>query len=426
MHFVIVGNGVAGVTAALTIRSREPDAEITVVSGESEYFFSRTALMYAYMDRLQRRDLEPYERSVYDHQRIRRVKDWVTGLDANSRRLRLQNGGELRYDRLLLATGSLPNRPAWKGLTEVEEGVVHFVTLADLDACERLTKPGKRAVVVGGGLIGVELVECFHHHKLSVTFLVREPWYWPAALGVEEGAMISAHIEKHGVHVVLDETVEEILHVKGLVTGVRTASGHTYECDLLGITIGVHPAVEWLARVATPPRTRRGIVVGPDFRTSLDHVWAAGDCAEIELPGHEPLIEQIWYSARRQGELAALSMLGDLVEYRPRVFYNSSKFFEVEYTTVGKVNGVPDSRKFYARMPGRDVSVRIVEQAGAVTGFNMLGSRWNHTVFERWIAERRSLDYCLDHLAEAQFDVEFGRVSLDFVKVARAVPAGGR
>src|SRR5437773_3735860 len=99
-------------------------------------------------------------------------------------------------------------------------------------------------------------------------------------------------------------------------------------------------------------------------------------------------------------------MLGDAVEYRPPIFFNSAKFFEIEYTTVGKVIGAPlGSRDFYSRVPRKNVSVRILEHAGAVIGFNMLGSRWNHDFFERWIAERRDLDYVMEHLSEAQFDV---------------------
>ncbi|MEJ7604838.1 MAG: hypothetical protein WKF37_00875, partial [Bryobacteraceae bacterium] len=139
--------------------------------------------------------------------------------------------------------------------------------------------------------------------------------------------------------------------------------------------------------------------------------------AEIQWPDRTPLVEQIWYAAKRQGELAARSMLGDSICYRPPVFYNSAKFFSLEYTTVGEVNTAPiGATHSFARHPSKEVSVRIVEQDDAVIGFNMIGSRWNHTFFERWIAERRSRDYCLAHLHEAQFDVEFGRLQLGFLQ----------
>lgn len=416
MHYVIVGNGVAGVTAAFTLRERDRDARITLISGESDYFFSRTALMYAYLDRMTLRDLEPYERDAYHRLRIERMRAWVTDLDAERKELRLDGAPAISYDRLLLATGSLANRIPWPGLEAVSEGLVHFVTLQDLERCERLTRPGAKAVVVGGGLIGVELVECLVHHGVDTTFLIREPWYWPAALDEREAAMVSEHLRRHGVKVVLGENVTEVLTEAGRVRGVLTARGVEYPCEILGLTAGVHPAIEWLAQVKSPPAARRGILVDRAFRTSLPEVFAAGDCAEFSDSG---LVEQIWYSAKRQGELAARSMLGDPVEYRKPVFYNSSKFFEIEFTTVGDVTQAPaGARQYFARAAGREATVRIIEHEGRVIGFNMLGSRWNHTYFERWIAERRSLDWVLERLGEAQFDVEFGRLDLSFLKVS--------
>ena len=417
MHFVIIGNGVAGVTAALKIRERERKARITIISGESAYFFSRTALMYAYMDRLTLRDLEPYERKMYDKQQIERITDWVVDLDATARQLRLKSGRALAYDRLLLATGSCARKPTWKGLDEAREGIVHFVSLQDLQQCEQLTRSTKQAVVAGGGLIGVELVECLRFHGKRVVFLVREPWYWPVALGRVEAEMISDHIRRHDVELWSDQEVAEVsVDGNGRVSGVKTAEGREFACQLLGICIGVQPALGWLRQVATPPQMGRGIQVSASFATSLPCVWAAGDCSEFVGTG-KPVVEQIWYSAKRQGELAALAILGDSIDYKPPIFFNSAKFFEIEYTTVGVVNQAPrEAFHFCSRIPGREISIRIVEHQGAVIGFNLLGSRWNHNELERWVSERRSLEYVIEHLDEAQFEVEFGRIDLAGVR----------
>ena len=421
MHFVIIGNGVAGTTAAFTIREREPDAEITLIGGETDYFFSRTALMYGFLDRLSVRDMEPFERKVYQERRVQRVRDWVVELEAEAKSIRLKSGGSLTYDRLLIAAGSVPVTATWQGLDQVRSGVVNFVSAQDLDNCERQVASARHAVVVGGGLIGIELVECLRHHGLAVTFLIREPWYWPVALGGEEGEMITAHMRRHGVDVRLNESVAEVrADASGRVGAVRTESGLELPSEMLGIAIGVRPAIDWLRNVRTSPSLGRGVQVNQSFETSLKQVWAAGDCAEIALPGRPPLIEQIWYSAKRQGELAALALLGDAVQYAPPIFYNSAKFFDIEYTTVGAVMKAPTgATSFFQRLPDRDISIRIVQDIvvhtvahqGAVIGFNMLGSRWDHTILERWIQERRPLDYVRSHLRTAQFDVEFGRAA---------------
>jgi len=420
MHYVIVGNGVAGITAAFTIRKREPKARITVISGEGDYFISRTALMYAYMDRMNLRDLEPHERRVYDEQRIERVKGWVVGLDAGRRAVQFEDGRTVHYDRLLLAGGSVANRFVWPGLNRLEDGVVHFVSLQNLGDCERLTPTTRHAVVVGGGLIGVELVECLVHHGIAVDFLVRESWYWPMALSKDEGDLVSAHIRHRGVRLHLETEVAQVSSDTALrVSGVRTNTGQDLPCQMLGICIGVRPATDWLKGVATPPDLGRGVKVTSSFETSLPDVWAAGDCAEFASPDGSSKLEQIWYSAKRQGELAGRAMLGDTIDYRPPVFFNSAKFFEIEYTTAGEVTGIPDgASSFFHRIPGREISIRIVENGGSVIGFNMLGARWNHEWFEKWIRERRSMDEVVAQLHLAQYDVEFGRAPLESVRAA--------
>jgi NAD(P)H-nitrite reductase large subunit len=422
MHYVIIGNGVAGITAAFEVRKRDRHARITVISGESDYFISRTALMYAYLDRMNLRELEPFERKSYDKQKINRVRGWVKDLDADRQVLRLDGGSEITYDKLLLAVGSVPNRMDLPGIRTLKEGVVHFVSLQHLAECERLTPSTQRAVVVGGGLIGVELVECLVHHRVEVDFLVRESWYWPVALAKEEGLLIARHIERHGVNLHLEQELSTVTSdAAGRVSSVSTRKGLELPCQMLGVCIGVRPGIDWLKEVATPPETGRGIKVDRAFQTSLRDVYAAGDCAEFARPDGSPMVEQIWYAAKRQGELAARAMLGDVIEYQPPLFYNSAKFFDIEYTTVGDVTRLPeDARSFFHRLPGDTASIRIIERNGAVIGFNMLGARWDHTWFERWIKERRRMDEVVEQLHLAQFDVEFGRLRLESVRAAFA------
>ena len=413
MHIVIVGNGVAGITCALEARDRDPSARITVVSGETPYFFSRTALMYAFMDKMKRRDLEPHERDVWRKRNIGLVTDWVVDHDADKRELKLARGETLTYDSLVLALGATANKPDWEGLAEAKQGVVNFVSMQDLDACEALAPAAKRAVVVGGGLIGIELVECLMHHGIPTTFMIREPYYWPAALSREESQMVIAHMREQGVEVLVEETVQRVESAGGRFSAVVTASGKRYAGDILGICVGVRSNLERLKTWKSAPASRRGIVVDDRFRTSIPAVFACGDCCEIERPGRPPLVETIWYSAKRHGALVARNLFGDDVPYAPPVFFNSSKFFHIEFTTVGDVEGAPaGTPTIFRHRAGTHVCQRIVHDGARVLGFNMLGSRWDHTVLTRWIEERRSASYVLRHLAEAQHDVEFGRVPL--------------
>lgn len=427
---LIIGNGVAGATAALTVRARS-DARVTLLSAESPYFFSRTALMYALMDRMTRRDLEPYERASWSAKGIARVQGRATDLDARARTVTLDDGRALPWDKLLLATGSVPRRLPVEGADRAH-GVVGFVSMQDLDACERWIPSTREAVVIGGGLIGVELVECLLHHGVRTTFLVREPWYWPAALCEEEGAMIAAHLRAHGVDLRLGAEAARIeVDAEGRCAGVVLRDGGVLPAQLVGACIGVEPAVGWLRQVTTPPALARGVRVDETLRASLPGVWSAGDCAEFDAPGGGTRLETIWYAAKRQGALAGENMSGRPRAYRPPTFFNSAKFFDIEYTTAGELLDLPaHAQSLYRRHPSRAISQRIAHVDGRVVGFNMLGSRWDHAALTRWIDEERRLDWVLAHLADAQFDVEFGRAPLgDFDARPLAVvgrPQAGR
>jgi len=196
--------------------------------------------------------------------------------------------------------------------------------------------------------------------------------------------------------------------------------GTEVPCDLVASAIGVVPNTDFL-RTSGLSLSRGGAVEVDDaLRTGTLDVWAAGDCANVSWADGSRRPEQLWYTARDQGRAAALSMLGDEVRYRRGTWYNSAKFFDIEWTTAGWVPVLldwdntpiaagPGVRSWFQRVPGRFESQRIVLKDDRVVGFNMLGSRWNHEPLLEWIHERRSLDYVLKRLHEAQFDEEFSR-----------------
>ena len=286
MRYVIVGNGVAGVEAAFAIRERysAEEAEITLISGETDYFFSRTALMYAYMDIMERRELEPYERGFYEAQSIRRVRDWVSQIDPAAKTIATKSGHTMAYDKLLLAVGAKPRLFPWEGIDAAQDGVVHFVSMQDLDACERLTPSTQRAVVVGGGLIGIELVECLIHHKVPVTFLVREPYYWPIALHSQEGELVSKHIREHGVDLRHEEELAKVdIDPQGRVSAIHTNLGDVIPCQMLGVCVGVAANIEWLRTSGAELELGRGIKVNRSFQTSNADIYAAGDLSLIHI-----------------------------------------------------------------------------------------------------------------------------------------------
>jgi NADPH-dependent 2,4-dienoyl-CoA reductase/sulfur reductase-like enzyme len=444
MRIVIIGNGVAGMEAALAIRKREPSWEITLISEESDHFFSRTALMWVFSGQMSHRDIEPLERDAYERLGFRRVRARATGIDTVNRRVSLAgNHDPISYDRLLIASGSGPRPGPWPGSDA--RGVGHFVTMQDLDwyerevhggasrggppprahahtsastgdspyrfrevAAERRGQLARRPAVIGGGLIGIEAVEVAATAGLRPHFFIREEWFWPIALEPREGRWISDRMAQHGVEVHLEHEIEALeTDEDGNVAAVRTNQGR-YESDCVVVAIGVMPNTGWLDGSTIELDQGGGIVVDEGLKTSVADVFAAGDCASVRWFNGTRRPEQLWYTARDQGRMAARCLLGDMPRYERGTWYNSAKLMDIEYTTAGLVNwNLEREENWFFEEEGKVRSTtRVVVQDDHVVGFNMLGRRWDHTVLVRWIEERRSLGWVLGHLNDAGFDSE--------------------
>ncbi|MEM7448941.1 MAG: NAD(P)/FAD-dependent oxidoreductase [Myxococcota bacterium] len=469
MHIVILGNGIAGMEAALTVRQREPDWEITVISEESHHCFSRTALMWVATGQLSHRCIEPFERDIYERLQFKRIRARAIGIDVETREVWLAGAlPRVGYDRLLIACGSRPRPAPWPGREKV--GIGHFVSMQDLEWFEKELhggpgpagrplfpdahvtsssvdspyyprpsaraqrgSPPKNPVVVGGGLIGIEAVEVLASMKIESRFFIREEWFWPIALDSREAAWITSRMCRHGVDVRLGEQIESFLGEEELVTGVSTDRG-IYPCDLCVVAIGVVPNTEWLRASSLMLDERGGIKVDSGLAAHLSHdperdlgIFAAGDCASVRWYNGWQRPEQLWYTSRDQGRLAGRRLLGDSANYERGLWYNSAKLMDIEYTTAGLVNmSVEDERSWFFEEQGSVHSTsRIVLSGDRVVGFNFLGRRWDHQILLRWIEEKRSLDWVLKHLGEASFDTEFVPPLRLPEELPRALPEDG-
>ena len=412
MHLVIIGNGIAGITCARQVRKLDPQARITVISGESKFFYSRPALMYLFMGHMREADLKPYEDWFWEENRIDLLHDWVEEIDFQHKRLTLRDTSDLSYDKLVIATGSRTSYYDWPG--QELDGVHGFVTLGDVAALERHCERGiEQAVVVGGGLIGIELVECLHTRQIPVSFLVREDSYWNKVLPPEESAMVTRHIQsKHGIELRLGVDLSEIWgegRNSDRVRAVALKGGEVLPCQFVGISTGVQPNVEFLQ--STPLKIDKGIVVDELLRTSEADVFAVGDCAQLAQPQPgRKAIEAIWYTARLQGETVAQNVLGQHVPYRPRLYFNSAKFMDIEYQVYGDTPAQLEEgqRWFYWEHPSGERSVRLYWEAGTgvVQGFHLMGIRFRQEVCEAWILQRTHINEVVADLGLANFDPE--------------------
>lgn len=413
---VIIGNGVSGVTVARHVRKRS-DMDILIISAETEHFFSRTALMYIFMGHMKYEHTKPYEDYFWQKNRIDLKQDYVSNIDTNNQQLTLASGEKVDYTHLVLATGSKSNKFGWPG--QDLPGVQTLFNYQDLELMESNCENAKHAVLVGGGLIGVEMAEMLLSRGIHVTFLVRESHFWGNILPEDEAKLIQKHAELHGVEFKFENELKEIkAGENGRVNAVVTSTGEEIPCDFVGLSAGVHPNIDVVSK--SDVAVGRGILVNDFLETNISNVYAVGDCAEIEVTNGRNRIEPLWYTGKMQGEALAQTITGNRTKYERGIWFNSAKFFDIEYQTYGFVANEPIDgiSSFYWQHPEADICLRINYQTDTqvVTGVNTFGIRMRHNVWENWLANQCTLKYILQNLRDANFDPElFKRHEKDII-----------
>lgn len=407
MNIVIIGNGISGTTAARHIRKLS-NHSITIISSETSHFYSRTALMYIYMGHMTYEHTKPYEDQFWDKNNISLLQKHVKQIDFENKQLNFDDNQSISYDKLIIAVGSKPNKFGWPG--ENLNGVSGLYSIQDLQYIEKHSPNIQRAVIVGGGLIGIELAEMYRSRNIDVTFLVREKSYWDMVLPPEESEMVNKSISHHGIDLRLSTELDQIIGDENdNVQSVTTKDGEIIECQFVGLTAGVRPNIDFLKE--TPLKINKGILVDESLVTNIPDVYAIGDCAELKNPpNNRRSIEAVWYVGRMMGETVAHTIAGKKPLYRPGIWFNSAKFLDIEYQVYGQVSGqLPDHHhSFYWQHEKKDISLRIVfdKKDNTVVGFNLMGIRFRHEVCEKWIQEKFTIKEVLQDLGMAFFDPE--------------------
>ena len=407
-HIVIIGNGISGVTLARHIRKKSSH-KITIISEETEFFFSRTALMYVYMGHMKFEHTQPYENDFWKKNNIDLVKGLVAEVHVDQKSLILHDDSIINFDKLVIATGSKPNKFGWPG--QDLKGVTGLYHKQDLETLEAFSPICKRAVIVGGGLIGIELAEMLRSRDIPVTFLVREKSFWDGVLPHGESQMINRHILEHHIDLRLEIELKEIIsdennNVKAIVTDKE----EIIECQIVGLTAGVTPNIDFLKNSGI--QLGRGVKVNRFLETNIKDIYAIGDCAEQhEGIGLRRPIEAVWYTGRMMGEALAQTLTGTPTQYNPGHWFNSAKFLDIEYQTYGWVWADKkdyEEQFYWEHASGKKaITISFHKDSRAFLGINTFGIRMRHEFFDKVLIENQSVDYVLKNLKEANFEPEF-------------------
>lgn len=331
---MIIGSGAAGIAAVESIRSSEAAAEIALLSEERCGYYSRPGLAYYLTGELNEIQLFPFSAQDFKVLGVHPRQARVVRILPDQHLVELQDGGHLDYDRLLIAAGATAARVNVPGAKL--DGVVKLDNLND--ARKILSKARKRraAVVVGGGITALEIVEGLVAKGVKTHYFLRRDRYWHNVLDETESRIVEERLKEHGVRIHYNTELLEILPNKNQVAGVRTKDGRVIRCSLVAIAIGIRPRIKIAQESGL--RVERGIMVDEYLQTSAADIFAAGDVAQVYDPFTGlSVLDSLWGPARQQGAIAGRNMTGASEAYSKPVAFNVTRLAGLTTTIIGTV-----------------------------------------------------------------------------------------
>ncbi len=333
-QYLILGAGAAGISAAEAIRKLDAQGEITLVCEERDGYYSRPGLAYLLSGEVSEGLLYPFNKADFQRLHLNLIHAQAQKILPEQRQVVFADGRRLGFDRLLIATGGRAVKPDLPGLTL--HGVVALDSLAETRYILRLARRGRQAVVVGGGITALELVEGLRARGVAVTYLLRGERYWPNVLDETESRIVEERLKHEGVRIYSHTELVEILGRNGKVVGVRIADGRQMRCDLVGIAIGVAPRKELAEQAGL--QVDKGILVDDRMQTSQADIYAAGDVAQVFDPSlGRAIVDSLWGPARLQGRTAGTNMVGGSEVYLKGAAFNVTRLAGLTTTIIGRV-----------------------------------------------------------------------------------------
>ena len=398
-RFVIIGDGIAGATAAETLRANDPDASIVQLTSEGEPLYNRVQIKDFAKGQKEEAKCRIHEMKWYEERNIDlRLFTTVTLVDDANNTVICEDGSRFEYDQLLVATGGLPRPyPVPNG----QAGGVHtFWTFADARRIRAAAEKAERGVAIGAGLLGIDLAVIFAKHGADVKYVMRGNRWWREGLNKDGSAIVEGYLKEIGVECIFHETpthftVDDANHVRSVVTD----KGKEYPVEVVGCAIGLNMNL----RAVAPSRikTGEGILANEYLQTSVPNVYVAGDIAQY----FDPILNRVnmngsWASAKRQGEVAALNMLhGNKTAFEHVDFY-SIDHFDKPVMSVGNILG----DDIIEGVVADGVYRRVIFKDNRIVGAVMVGDAKPLPWLKKIIGARLDVSKVRDDLLKADFD----------------------
>ena len=334
MRYVIIGAGVAGLSAVESIRSVDANGEIIMISDDPHGFYSRPGLAYYLTGELPDKALFPRTKQDYQKLNFNFLRGRVTRILRSDRSLLVDGKSKLAYDKLLIAVGARA-QPLWLPGADLD-GVVKLDHLTDAKHIMKLARRGKTAVVVGGGITALELTEGLLARGMKVHYLLRGDRYWSNVLDKQESHVVEDRLKEEGVILHYKAELKQIIGRSGHLKEVRLQDDSAIKCDMLAYAVGIAPCLELINE--TNLAKDRGILVNEHMQTSDPDIYAAGDVAQVYDPlTGKSVLDSLWSPAREQGRTAGWNMAGRKTVYLKSAPFNVTRLAGLTTTIIGVV-----------------------------------------------------------------------------------------
>jgi NAD(P)H-nitrite reductase large subunit len=424
-NYLIIGNSAGGIGAAEAIREAGRRGKLTLISDEAYPAYSRPLIAEHLAEGRPLEEMLYRPADFYEKNGISvMLGQTVTALDNKNHTVKLADGRTIAWQKLLLATGGSPIVPAMEG-TDLN-GVFTFTTLDDARAIDDFLNRYHRevrAVVIGGGLIGMSATDALIKRKVRVTVVELKDRILNTILDEEASALEAAALEQAGVDIITDQTVQRIeSSLTSEVGGVTLDDGRSIECEMVVMAIGVRPRLELV--IGSGIKTNRGIVVDRHMATSAPDIYACGDVAEAyDFVYEENRLTPVWPNAYIGGWVAGLNMAGTLTEYSGGTAVNALKYFGVNIVSAGVVTPPDDSYEIIANKAGH-IYKKVVLKDGLIIGMVLAGDIETSGIVYNLMKDRVDVD----GFKEALVTDDFGLASLpeSIWRPMLEIPAGVR
>lgn len=397
--FVIIGDGIAGATAAETLRANDADASIVQLTGEGEPLYNRVQIKDFAKGQKEEAKCRIHDMKWYESRNIDlRLYTTATLVDDKNNTVICEDGSRVEYDHLLVASGGLPRPyPVPNGQAE---GVHTFWTFADARRIREHAQNAQNAVAIGAGLLGIDLAVIFAKNNCRTKYIMRGNRWWREGLNKDGSAIVEGYLAELGVECLFHETPTAFeVDAENHITTVLTDKGNKHPADIAGCAIGLNMNL----RPVAPSRikTGEGILTNEFLQTSVPNVYAAGDVAQY----FDPILNRVningsWASAKRQGEVAALNMLNGNTTPFEHVDFYSIDHFSKPVMSVGNILG----DEIVEALVTEGVYRRVIFKESRIIGAVMVGDAKPLPWLKKIIAARTDVSAIKQDLLKPDFD----------------------